>query len=238
MIQRLLPLLTMTYFMKVYDEDHKNWKEVTVHSVMNENNMVLENKSLFQAIDQAISELTERQMQSGQRDLLMVVLSQDAMPVACQMARSLELNLTFSIVEQRVKHPCAVDPIEFDFNMVKESSRDLPQDFIFHQERNLKTTLKSIYDGIHKEMSSKYPNEAIILVDELINDGSEFRPAFMQDIAVRPEGDRISNTDPNCGGTLQVGRRFVYLHSSDDHMEGVHLIVEHRDGEWEQLGLT
>jgi hypothetical protein len=202
---------------------------------MNENNVVLENKSLFLALDQAVSELSERLMQHGQHDLLMVVLTQDAMPVASQIAKLLELNLTFSLVEENIKHPFSIDSIKFDFSMVKESGRDLPQDFIFHQERNLKATLKSIYEAVYKEISSKYPSKIIILVDELIKNGSEFLPAFIQDIAGQSDGERTSNPDLNFDGALKVDRRFIYLHSTDKHMKSVDIIIEQGVGEFDQV---
>lgn len=194
---------------------------------MNENNMILDNKSLFVDIDQAIPELMERIQQYERRDLLMVVLSQDAMPVASQIARLLELNLTFSLVDHDVKPMCSFDKLEainFDFSMVKESGRDMPQDYIFHQERNLRGRLMSFYEKTYKDISLKYPGEVIILVDELINDGSDFCPSLIQDFAGQFDE-----------GASKGKRRFVYLHLSNDNMKGVDIIIENSPAELEQL---
>src|SRR5688572_29330971 len=102
---------------------------------MNENNVILENNALFLEIDQAVPELTERPRQYGDREVLMVVLSQSAMPVASKIARFLKLNLTFSPGEN-VTNQFPIETIKFDFKMVKESGRDMPQDFMFHEQRN------------------------------------------------------------------------------------------------------
>src|SRR5688500_376035 len=104
---------------------------------MNENKIVLENKSLFMELDQAVAQLDEVILCEGSKEFLMVVLCEDALPISNEIARRLELNLTFLAVDLNMKDAESVDkgiPVDFDYGIVKESGRDMPQDFIFHQE--------------------------------------------------------------------------------------------------------
>ena len=65
-------------------------------SFMNENNTVLENTSLFLDLDNAISQLGDVMSHYKRDEFLIVVLCEDVMPVANEVARRLGLNLTFS----------------------------------------------------------------------------------------------------------------------------------------------
>jgi hypothetical protein len=221
----------MMYFMKQYDKDHKSWKGVNVHLVMNENNVALSNTSLFLDLDEAVSQSAERILGCEHSDLLMVVLSLDAMPVANQIATELGLNLAFSAADINAKAGLEkVNPVDFDYGMVKESGRDIPQDFIVHQERNLRSGLLSIYEKIYESMVRKYPGKVIIMVDQLINIGARFFPSLTRKYMHQSGGNSFS---------VPSVRRFIFLHAANRNSEntitpGFDIIIEHSFAEAEQ----
>jgi hypothetical protein len=193
---------------------------------MNKNNMVLENASLFLDFDQAISQLTELILRCEHSDLLMVVRCQEAMPVANQIARELSLSVVFSASSVDTEtRPCLdiASPIYFDYEMVKESGRDLPQDVILHEEKNLRANLISIYEKTYEEIVSDYPGKIIIMVDELTNIDAAFFP--------RLTGNYMEQSSGN-GFSEPVTRRFIFLHaanrkSGNTATPGFDIIIEH-----------
>ncbi|HEY3402579.1 MAG TPA: hypothetical protein VGK59_04270 [Ohtaekwangia sp.] len=71
---------------------------------MDENTIALDNTSLFLDLDQAVLRLTELISLYEQSNILMIVICQDAMPVASQIARKLGLALFFSPVNLKTKN--------------------------------------------------------------------------------------------------------------------------------------
>ena len=193
---------------------------------MNKNNMVLENTSLFLDLDQAVPQLAELISQYENSDVLMVVLCQEAMPVANQIARRLWLNLTFSPVDLKTKTADSLDkviPIDFDYGMVKESGRDIPQDFIVHQQQNLRANLISIYTKTYESITKTYPDKLIILVDQLTNIDAAFFACLTQKYTQQSGGNSFS---------IPAIRQFVFLHASNGKSgnaitQGFDIIIEH-----------
>ena len=123
---------------------------------MDENTIALDNTSLFLDLDQAVLRLAELISLYEQNNILMIVICQDAMPVANQIAGKLSLALIFSPVDLKTKTAESQrknNPVDFDYDIVKESGRDVPQNFIVHQEQNLRTNLKSIYTEMYEAMT-------------------------------------------------------------------------------------
>jgi len=164
-------------------------------SFMNENNTVLENTSLFLDLDNAISQLEDVMSHYKRHEFLMVVLCEDAMPIANEVARRLGLNLTFSAVDLNVNEAYSVDkgiPVDFDYGMVKESGRDIPQDVIIHQERNLRSDLIAMYNATYGSIRKTYPGRLIILVDQLTNINAAFFPCLSHKYSNQSEGNSFS----------------------------------------------
>lgn len=104
---------------------------------MDENTIALDNTSLFLDLDQAVLRLAELISLYEQNNILMIVICQDAMPVANQIAGKLGLALIFSPVDLKTKTAESQrknNPVDFDYDIVKESGRDVPQNFIVHQD--------------------------------------------------------------------------------------------------------
>ena len=212
----------------------KDGEVLTYIWLMDKNNMVLENTSLFLDLDQAVQQLAELIVRYEHSDLLMAVLCQDAMPVANQIARELGLNLAFSDVDINTEAATRLDkvnPVDFDYGMVKESGRDIPQDFIVHQEQNLRTNLISIYDKAYEKIINKYPDKMIIMVDQLTNIDAAFFPC--------PNPKHIDQSGGNSFSTPAV-RRFILLHaakgkSGNTITQGFDIIIEHSFTEGELM---
>jgi hypothetical protein len=154
----------------------------------------------------------------------MTALSEEALSVANQIARASGLSVVLSLVSGIGPTTRPTNEIPFDFNIVRESGRDLPQDFIFHEERNLKAKMMSWYKHVYREISSRYPDNTIILVDALTNDGFEFRQR--EGRFDQSEKNRMTEPDSNSGGALKVTRNFVYLHLIDRDGDGINMIIE------------
>jgi hypothetical protein len=193
---------------------------------MNENHMVLENASLFLSLDEALPQLAERISLYENRSLLMVVICPDAMPIANHIAGQLGLTLIFAAVDLNTKtaesHVKGF-PVDFDYDIVKESSRDIPQNFIVHQEQNLRTNLKTVYTEVYQSLTRKHPDKLIILVDQLTNTNAAFFPCLNQNYKDQSGGNSFS--------TLPI-RNFVFLHFSDETQgeritQGFDIIIEH-----------
>src|SRR6187455_264695 len=103
----------------------------TIISTSVENRVLLENNFLFLDLEQAIYRLTERISRYEERKYLMIVLSEEVMSVSKQIAKASGIRdvLTFDSGTRPATR--ATNEIQFDFDVVKESGRDLPQDFIF-----------------------------------------------------------------------------------------------------------
>jgi hypothetical protein len=189
--------------------------------------MVLENTSLFFELDRAIPQLAEMISHYEDSDLLMVVLCQDAMPVASQIAKRFGLNLIFSTVDINTELRGSLNsgiPVDFDYTLVKESGRDIPQNFIVHQEQNLRTNLLSVYTEVYKSITNIYPGKLIILVDQLTNIDSEFLPCPAQRYSHQSGGNSFS---------IPEIRKFVFLHVSESEpgsaiTQGLDMIIEQR----------
>jgi hypothetical protein len=185
------------------------------------NRLVSENNFLFLDLAEAISHLNERILRNEQHNYLMIVLSEEAMSVANQIAKASGIKdvLSFDRGSRPATRPTS--KIQFNFNLVKESGRDLPQDFVFHEERNLKAKMISRYRHVYKEISSKHVNRAIILVDSLTNGGFEFRqgPDSLDE-------NKMIEINPNKSEASNVDRQFVYLHLIEEDGDGINIIIE------------
>lgn len=184
------------------------------------NSVVSENNFLFLDLTQAICYLNERILRS-ECNYLIIVLSEQVMSVSNQIAEASGISdvLLFDSGIRPATLP--TNEIQFDFHIVKESGRDLPQDFVFHEERNLKAQMISRYKDIYKEISSKHPNRAIILVDSFISNGSEFRQR--QDSL---DENKMVDIDSDKREVSNVSRQFVYLHLIERDGDGINMIIE------------
>jgi hypothetical protein len=193
---------------------------------MDENTIALDNTSLFLDLDQAVLRLAELISLYEQNNILMIVICQDAMPVANQIAGKLGLALSFSPVDLKTKTAESQrknNPVDFDYDIVKESGRDVPQNFIAHQEQNLRTNLKSIYTEMYEAMTNTYPDKLIILVDQLTNINAAFFPCLTQKHKDQSSANSFS---------IPAIRKFIFLHVSDEKSgdsatQRCDIIVEH-----------
>ena len=169
--------------------------------------MVLEN-SFFLDIDQAASQLAEVMSHYEHNDFLVVVLCDEAMRVANEIARRLKLNLIFTPVDLNTKTAGSVDKpisVDFDYGMVKESGRDIPQDFILHQEQNFRSDLVSVYRDTYESISKTHPDKLIVLVDHLTNMNTALFQCLTQKKSPYQSGYN-SFSSPTT-------RQFVFLHT-------------------------
>jgi hypothetical protein len=143
---------------------------------------------------------------------------------ANQIAEALGLGVVLPLAGEIRPTTRPANEIQFDFNIIKESGRDLPQDFILHEERNLKAKMMFWYQRIYKERSSQYPNDLIILVDALTNDGFEFRQR--EDSLGQSGENRMGEPDSNSSAASKVAKRFVYLHLIHKDGDGINMIIE------------
>lgn len=174
---------------------------------MNENNTVLENTSLFLDLDNAISQLGDVVSHYKRDEFLVVVLCEDAMPVATEVARRLGLNLTFSVNDLNVITADMLNRnirADFDYGMVEGSGRDIPQDFIFHKEQSLRADLIALYKETYGSMNKTYPGKLIILVDQLTNINASFFSCQASKNANQVVGNTFSNP---------AIRDFVFMHA-------------------------
>ena len=184
---------------------------------MNENSMVIENTSLFLDLDQAVRRLAEGVTGFEHSEVLMVVLCQDAMPVANEIARQLGLNLMFTAVEAGDQSSDTISGVDFDYGMIEESGRDIPRDFIYHKELSLRSNLISIYEETYNSIRSTFPDKFIILVDGLVNDGTEFFPSHTQEYNRESEGSSLSMLDFGPEKPFKSDRHFVFLHACNGY---------------------
>jgi hypothetical protein len=190
---------------------------------MNNHNATTENNLLFLGIEEAISQLNERILHYGHDRHLLVALSPDAMHIAIQLASASGLDVALS--DKSVPSTFPKNVVKFQFNIVKESGRDLPQDFVFHEERNLKAKMISFYEDIYDEIGSQYPNDRIILVDALTNNGAEFRRK--EGIIELTKVTEIVEQRPNDGPT-SIDRHFIYLHQTNGSRDGINMMLEQK----------
>ena len=181
---------------------------------MSQGNLAIDNILLFLDIDHAIAHLNQWISRNRKQRHLLVVVSEKARQAADQIAQALQLSVA-AILD-------VDDIVSIDINMIKEVGRDLPQDVILQEARNLKIKLISSYESIYKQVSSLYPNEMVILVDELINDGSDF--ILEQNILSQDIQQIIP--DSNTNRTPKETRRFVYLHLIHKNGDGINMIIE------------
>src|SRR5688572_5538235 len=194
-------------------------------SLANKNSVVLENTSLFLDLDQTVHQLAEFISHFENSDILVTVLCQDAMPVANRIARKLELTLIFSDVGLNAKTAESGKgiPVHFDYGIVKESGRDIPQNFIVHQEQNLRTNLICLYMETYEALTKTYPDKLVILVDQLTNIDTAFFPCLTHNYPDQSGGNSFS---------IPAIRKFVFLHSANGKSESsikqsFDIIIEH-----------
>ena len=188
--------------------------------------MVLENASLFLDLDQGILQLASYISHCPNSGVLMVVICQDAMSVANQIAGKLKMNVMFSAVDLNIKTIESRDtslPVDFDYDVVRESGRDIPQNFIVHQEQNLRMNLISIYAETYESLAKTYPDKLIVLVDQLTNIDTAVFPCLIQKYAHPSGGNRFFSP---------AIRKFVFLHISNERsvnsiIQGFDIIIEH-----------
>lgn len=196
---------------------------ITRYLVRMKNSVVLENNFLFLDLAEVIDNLIERISRSAERNYLMIVLSDKVMSVANRIARATGISDVLSFYRRNRLIDRILNEIQFDFDIVKKPGRDLPQDFILHEERNLKAKMISRYTDIYKEISAMHPSRAIILVDSLTSDGSEFRQ--------RQDGvdeNKMVDTDSDKRAVSNVAKQFVYLHLIQGDGDGINMIIEQR----------
>jgi hypothetical protein len=157
----------------------------------------------------------------------MIVLCHDVMPMANQIGSKLGLTPIFSAGHFTSKVELEGNGkgvlVDFDYDMIKKSARDIPQDFIFHQEQNLRKNLISFYTKEYEELIKTFPGKLIILMDKLTNIDTALFPCMTQ-----------TNTYQSGGKSflMPAVRHFVFLHvSNTKSMESIanslHMIIEH-----------
>jgi hypothetical protein len=196
---------------------------------MKKKNILIENHLLFLDIPQAVSRLTEEILHHEKSNHLIVVLSPYVVPVANQIARASKLRITVAPVGEIKVAGLTRDQFEFDFILVKASGRDLPQDFILHQERNLRAKLSSFYGAAYQKISAQYPNYEIVLVDGLVHDGIKFRA--LQGAVCQSGDGGMFLTDSYVGGTSNLNRQFVYFHALGKKGNGINMMIEQTPAE-------
>jgi predicted phosphoribosyltransferase len=199
--------------------------------------MVLENTSLFLDMDQAVHQIAERMTGNDVNDFLVVVLSRNVFPVADQMAKRVGLNIFFLGAE---RFTGTIDPlnensvVNFDYNTINDSGRDLPRDFIYHQEQNLRANLVSIYAEMYKSVASKFPANTVILVDELRSNGKQFLPSLAKQ-EIQETGKINESLPAIIPGAARNDNKpvtlFVFLHMGNEDsvyrpFQGFDIIVE------------
>jgi hypothetical protein len=107
--------------------------------------------------------------------------------------------------------------------MVKESGRDIPQDFILHQEQNLRMNLISFYTKAYEGLIKTLPGKHIILVDKLTNINTTFFSCVTQTNTYQSGGNSFS---------MPAVRHFIFLHVSnakslESMTNGLDMIIEH-----------
>lgn len=182
---------------------------------MGECAIVSENTCLFVKLDDAVAQVAQFMTHFENIEVLMVALCQNAMPVANEIALTLRLNLIFSAVDLNTKTAEFQDkriPVAFDYGIVKESGRDIPQNFIVHQEQNLRTDLISVYTQTYEKLRRTYPDKLIILVDQLTNIDAAFFQCVNRNITDQVEGNSFS---------IPTIRHFIFLHAFDQKLGNV-----------------
>jgi len=179
--------------------------------------MILENTSLFLDMEDAVQHLAERLTGKDSNDFLFVVLTKDAKPVADQIAMRLGISVTLSPAEENAEMAGAISMVSFDYSTIHNSGRDLPQDFIFHQEQNLRANLMFLYSDTYKSMATKFPGKTVILVDELSNNEDHISSLDQNS----KQSERISLTVPtdapaSLNEISNPGKRFILLHAGKD----------------------
>jgi len=169
---------------------------------MSQGNLAIENILVILDLDQAIAHLKRWMMLSRTNAYLLVVLSDKASQAVNRLAHALKLNVTTFAAPDTI--------VNIDINVVN-TGRDLPQDVISQDARNLKTKLILSYRSVYRQVSSRYPNEKVILVDELTKSLSTFH----LDELISSQATPRSVLDPtsNVKNTMEQSNRSVYFHS-------------------------
>jgi hypothetical protein len=181
---------------------------------MSQGNLVVENILLYLQVDQAVTHLKQWINKNANDEHILVILSEKASQTAHQLAQALKLRLA--------KYATKDTTTSSDINVVSKTWRDLPQDVISQDARDLKSKLIFSYKAIYRQVCASYPNEVVILMDELVNERSDFVEAT--DL---PQGIQRNLPDqPSTVNTASEPRRFVYIHSASNNHDGIDIIVE------------
>jgi len=179
---------------------------------------VYQNISFFTDVDHAVNQLGERLRSYD--ECLIVVMSKSVMTVAVGIAKALGINVRSVTAENDAEMGDIMSGASYDYKTINTSGRDIPQNFIYRQEQNLRANLRDAYARTDKSMAIKFPGKVVILVDELKNNGTQFLTPLKKNSAP-PE--RITLSAPT--GTLEESNldksnmRFVLVHAANQDSE-------------------
>jgi putative phosphoribosyl transferase len=130
--------------------------------------MMTKDISLFADTDQAREQLARKHLDIGNQKYSVVAISTEIAPIANVLARILHADLTILPFE-KIKDPAdplkSIGEVSFDFAITNDLSRDIPQDYIYHQGRKLRSDLISRYPDIYSAMASVFKNRCVFLVE-------------------------------------------------------------------------
>lgn len=134
--------------------------------------MILESTSLFLNRDQAAQQLAEKLLSYENKDVIIAAVSKGAWPIANHIAKRLEADFTFVPCEM-IKDPAdplkTIGVVSFDYTIINNACRDIPQDYIYRQAQMLQANLKSRYRNFYRTMATRFQDRVVILVDDLTN---------------------------------------------------------------------
>lgn len=138
--------------------------------------MILESASIFLDRDQAAQQLAEKLLSYENKDCIIVAVSNGALPIASHIAKRLEADLTF-VPREMIKDPAdphkTIGVVSFDYTIIDNSCRDIPQNYIYRQAQMLQANLISRYQDFYRTMATRFRDRVVILVDHLTNTSYE-----------------------------------------------------------------
>jgi len=126
----------------------------------------------YHAAQQLISNLSSFK----NSNCVIIATSNGAVAIASHVARRLDAELIF-IPSKKIKDPAdplkSIGVVSFDYTTTDSIQRDIPQDYIYHQTRRLRSELFSRYPDMYSAVDSKFQDRIVILIDDLVETTDE-----------------------------------------------------------------